>query len=117
MITLVTDTQVVGESIATLFSTINSGSSALLVTLKNTGVNTINYTFQEFDGNSWNNIGASGSPTNTTLQSDQNTSLTVSSAYAQIRLIGNASGGAFLHFSVTRTYERTNGGQLPLLSL
>jgi hypothetical protein len=32
-------------------------------------------------------------------------------------LIGNASGGAFLEFSITRYFDRASGGAIPILNL
>lgn len=117
MITQVTDSQVVGETQSTLFSILQSGPVQALVILKNSGVNTMNYVFQEFNGSVWTDLGTAGSVYNNTLQANQVVTLLVSSSYPQVQLNGNASGGAFLEFSVTRYYNRASGGALPILNL
>lgn len=110
MVTHYTDTQLVGEAVATLFTTLNSGPAQLAVIIYNSGLNTINYQWQENNGAAWVNIGQPGSIYNTTLQSQQVALMTVTSSYPEVRLIGNASGGSYLDFAVTRFVERPNGG-------
>ena len=117
MIAQVADSQIVGETQGTLFSLLQSGPIQALVILKNSGVNTLNYDFQEFNGTSWNDLGAVGSILNNTLQPNQVVTLLVTSNYPQVQLIGNASGGAFLEFSVTRYFNRASGGSIPILNL
>lgn len=111
------DTQVVGETSSTLFSTIQQGPVSMLVIIKNTGVNTMNYRFQEYNGSAWVDLGASGSDYYNTLAEDEVKSIKVSSSYPQVRCVGNASGGASLDFDVLRYVERASGGALPILSL
>lgn len=111
------DEQVVGETLATLFSVLNQGAVAMLVIIKNTGVNTTNYRFQEWNGTAWADLGASGSDFYNTLTENEVRSFKVTSAYPQVRMVGNASGGAYLSFDVTRHVERSSGGSLPILSL
>jgi len=117
MTIFVTDTQVVGETVSTLFSMIQQGPISAQVIIKNTGVNTLNYRFQEYNGTTWVDLGASGSAYYNTLAEDEVKAVTVTSSYPQVRLVGNASGGAFLDFDVTRYVERASGGALPILSL
>lgn len=112
-----TDTQVVGETVSTLFSVIQQGPVAMLVIIKNTGVNTMNYRFQEYNGSAWVDLGASGSDYYNTLAEDEVKSFKVSSNYPQVRCVGNASGGASLDFDVLRYVERASGGALPILNL
>lgn len=112
-----TDEQVVGETLSTLFSVLNQGPVAMLVIIKNTGVNTMNYRFQEWNGSSWSDLGASGSDYYNTLAENEVRSFKVESDYPQVRMVGNASGGAYLSFDVTRHVERASGGALPILSL
>jgi len=117
MVINVTDGQIVGESASTLFSTIQQGPMSALVILKNSGVNVISYRFQEYTGSAWVDLGASGSDYYNTLSPNEVRQMLVESSYPQVQLIGNASGGAFLDFSVTRYANRTSGGSLPILSL
>lgn len=117
MVTLVTDSQVVGETESTLWSTIQQGPVSMLVILKNSGVNTMNYRVQEYNGSAWVDLGASGSEYYTTLSANEVKSLKITSSYPQVQMVGNASGGAYLEFSVQRYVNRASGGSLPLLSL
>lgn len=117
MIINTTDGQIVGESSSTLFSTIQQGPMSALVILKNSGVNTMNYRFQEYNGSAWVDLGASGSDLYNTLSPNEVRQMLVESSYPQVQLVGNASGGSFLDFSVTRYANRTSGGALPILSL
>lgn len=96
---------------------IQQGPVAAQVIIKNTGVNTINYRFQEYDGTAWVDLGASGSAYYSTLAEDEVKVVTLESDYPQVRMVGNASGGAYLDFDVTRYAERQSGGALPILSL
>lgn len=113
----VCDEQVVGETVSTLFTMLQQGPVAALVIIKNAGVNTMNYRFQEWNGTAWIDLGANGSDYYNTLSENEVKSFKVASAYPQIRMVGNASGGAYLTFDVTRYSERPNGGALPILSL
>ena len=113
----VTDTQVVGEVESTLFSMIQQGPVSAQVIIKNTGVNTMNYRFQEYNGSAWVDLGASGSAFYNTLSADEVKVVTLTSSYPQVRMVGNASGGAYLDFDVTRYVERPSGSALPILSL
>lgn len=117
MTILVSDTQVVGETVSTLFSVLQQGPVAMNIIIKNSGVNTINYRFQEWNGTSWADLGASGTDYYNTLTQNQVRSFKVESDYPQIRLVGNASGGAFLEFSVLRYSDRASGGAIPILTL
>lgn len=114
----VTDGQVVGESVSTLFTIgPQQGPTAALVVLKNSGVNTMNYRFQEYNGSSWVDLGAQGSDYYNTLTAGEVRSFKVTSTYPQIQMVGNASGGAFIDFSITRYFNRAAGGSLPILAL
>jgi len=117
MTILVSDTQVVGETVSTLFSVLQQGPVAMTLIIKNSGVNTINYRFQEWNGTTWADIGANGTDYYNTLIQNQVRSFKVESSYPQIRLVGNASGGAFLEFSVLRYADRASGGSIPILAL
>ena len=118
MHTTVQDIQTVGESVSTLFSLLQQGAVSALVTLRNAGVaNTVNYRFQEFNGTTWADIGASGSDTYNTLTAGQVRVFRLTSTLPQVRLIGNASGGSTLDFSVARYFARPDGGAIPILSL
>lgn len=117
MNTVVTDSQIVGETLSTLFTMFQTGPINALIIMKNSGNNTMNYDFQEYNGTSWVDLGAQGSPLNNTLQPNQVVTLQVTSSFPQVQLIGNASGGAFLEFSVMRYFNRASGGTIPILNL
>jgi len=87
------------------------------VVMKNSGVNTMNYRFQEFNGTAWVDMGTNGSDYYNTLQVNEVKLLKVVSNYPQVQVVGNASGGAFLEFAVTRYVNRASGGSLPILNL
>ena len=112
-----TDNQIVGEVASTLFSIIQQGPVSAAVTLKNSGVNTMNYRFQEFNGTAWVDMGASGSDFYTTLSVNEVKLIKLTSNYPQVQMVGNASGGAFLEFAVARYANRASGGTLPILNL
>lgn len=117
MIVHVTDSQIVGETQSTLLSVLQSGLINMMVIIKNSGVNTMNYRWQEYNGTAWADLGASGSEFYTTLSANEVKTLKVTSAYPQVQMVGNASGGAFLEFSVTRYFNRASGGAIPILNL
>jgi len=71
MITHVTDGQVVGETLSTLFTAVQQGPVSFLITLKNAGLNTMNYRFQEFNGTAWVDMGTSGTDYYNTLSSNE----------------------------------------------
>jgi hypothetical protein len=117
MVTNVTDTQVVGETVATLFTIIQASPIDAAIIIKNSGVNTMNYTFQEWNGNTWVDLGAVGTDFNSTLLANQTKLVEVESSNPKVQLIGNASGGALLEFTVLRYFDRQSGGPIPLLNL
>jgi hypothetical protein len=117
MIINITDSQIVGETLSTLFSMFQTGPVNAMVILKNSGVNTMNYDFQEFNGTAWVDLGAAGTVFNTTLQPNEVALIQVTSNFPQVQLVGNASGGAFLEFALTRYFNRANGGPIPILNL
>ena len=117
MVLQVTDGQVVGETLSTLFTVLQQGPVAMLVIIRNSGVNTMNYRFQEYNGTAWIDLGDSGSDYYSTLMPAEVKSFKVSSNYPQVQMVGNASGGAFLDFSVTRYWNRAAGGTLPIMAL
>lgn len=114
MITLNTDSQLVGETQSTLWS-VTYGPVEMQVTIKNSGVNTMNYRFQEFNGSAWVDLGTSGSDFYNTLSPNEVKLVKVTSTYPNVQMVGNASGGAFLEFAVQRYSNRPSGGQIPIL--
>ena len=117
MTILICDTQVCGETVSTLFSVLQQGPVSMNIIIKNSGVNTLNYRLQNFDGTTWADLGASGTDYYNTLIQNQVRSFKVSSSYPQVRMVGNASGGAYLEFSIMRYADRASGGACPLLTL
>ena len=115
----VADTQVVSEVQSVLWSTFQQGSIKMPMIIKNSGVNTMNYQIQEYTGSAWQVIGnaASGTDYYNTLSPNEVKEIIVTSAYPQVQMIGNASGGAFLEFTSIRYFNRASGGAIPILSL
>lgn len=113
----VNDSQVVGETLSTLVSAIQQGPVSMSVIMKNSGVNTMNYRWQEFNGSAWVDLDESGTDMYNTLTANEVKSVKVVSTYPQVQLVGNASGGALLEFSVMRYVNRASGGTIPILSL
>jgi len=117
MIVQVTDSQVVGETLATLFTIIQPAPIDAATIIKNSGVNTMNYLFQEWNGSAWVDMGSAGSDFNNTLQANETKLIELASSNSKVQMIGNASGGAFLEFSITRYFDRASGGAIPILNL
>jgi len=117
MVTTITDSQVVAEAQQTLFTIIQAAPIDASVIIQNVGVNTINYYFQEWVGGVWQDLGAIGTPLNNTLQPSQTVQVLVDSSNPKVQLVGNASGGALLVFTVTRFFDRDSGGPVPLMNL
>lgn len=117
MVVHVTESQVVGETLATLFTIVQSAPVDTAIVLKNSGVNTMNYRFQSWNGSTWVDMGASGSDFYNTLQPQETKLIEVESSNPKVQMIGNASGGAFLEFACTRYFNRESGGPIPLLNL
>lgn len=108
-----TDNQVVGETVATLLTV--KGVTEFTVILKNSGVNTMNYRFQEYNGTAWVDLGVSGTDYYNTLTQNQVRTVKVSSTYPNVQIVGNASGGAFLEFSAMTEINRASGGAYTIL--
>ena len=117
MVVHITDSQVVGEAVGTLFTIIQPAPIDAAIVLKNSGVNTMNYRFQEWNGVSWVDMGASGSDFYNTLSPIETKLIEVESSNPKVQMIGNASGGAFLEFAITRYFNRDSGGAVPILNL
>jgi hypothetical protein len=88
----------------------------MLVSLKNAGVNTMNYRFQEHNGISWVDLGELGTDYNNTLSANQVKQMLVVSSYSHVQMVGNASGGALLEFVVVRYFNRASGGAIPMVN-
>ena len=113
----VQDTNIVAETEAQLVEFLQQGPIAQLMFLSNDGVNTMNYRFEYYSGTAWVAMGAVGSDYYNTLISGQSRAISVSSAYPRIRIMGNASGGAILNFTVSRQFTRSSGGSCPILAM
>jgi len=96
---------------------IQQGPVDCAIVLKNSGVNTMNYRFQQYNGSAWVDMGASGSDLYNTLSVNEVKLIEVDSSYPQVQMVGNASGGAFLEFAITRYVNRASGGSVPILNL
>ncbi len=113
----VQDSQIVAETEGVLFNTIQQGPVEMLVQLRNAGSNTINYRFQENNGVNWVDLDVLGTDVNNTLVASQVRHIKVMGSNPQVRLVGNASGGSMLEFSITRYHARVSGGTVPVLNL
>ncbi len=119
MLTVCQDRQVVEETTGTLFELI-PGTGEILITFKNDGSNPITYVFQELIASTWTDMEDQGELLNDILPatgSDKLRTAKLEATGSKIRLRGSASGGSVLDFSVTRHFDRTSGGALPLLAL
>ena len=117
MTTLCSDGQVVGETLSTFFTLVQASPIDAAIVLKNSGINTLNYRFQQWINNVWTDMGPSGGDYYNTLAANETKLIEVESSNPKVQMIGNASGGAFLEFSVLRVFERASGGPLPLMNL
>jgi hypothetical protein len=111
------DAQTVAETEETIFEIIQSAAVESLITLRNNGLNTMNYKFQEKIAGVWTDMDTLGNELNDTLSPSQVISVKAASSYPQVRLRGNASGGTSLEFAILRYYTRAAGGSIPILSL
>ena len=118
MQTFVQDLQVVPEVQGVLFSTLTPGPVTASVTLQNRGTNTMNYIFQQSNdgGATWQDMDVLGTAYNNTLTAAQVRSFVLTSASSLVRLVGYASGGTTLDFSLARFFNRASGGSAPLLT-
>ena len=96
---------------------IQQGPVDCAIVLKNSGVNVMSYRFQQYNGSAWVDMGASGSDLYNTLSVNEVKLIEVDSSYPQVQMVGNASGGAFLEFAITRYVNRASGGSVPILNL
>lgn len=110
------DSQVVGEVESTLWSTVQQGPCEMLLSLKNVGVNTMNYRLQEYNGTGWVDLGVLGTDFNNTLTASQVKMFKVLSTYPQVQMVGYASGGALLEFVIVRYFNRPSGGMVPMVN-
>ena len=116
----VTDVQDVPSTEDVLFSILQQGSVQCLLTLRNIGASIIQYRFQQTaDGTTWTDLGLSGTDYNNTLTASPSQSILIRlgpTTYPTVRLMGSASGGSTLEFTVTRLFNRSSGGALPLMA-
>ena len=117
MIINTVDAQTVGETSSVLWSTLQSGPVDMLVILKNSGVNTLNYDLQQWTGTAWVDMDVLGTDYQNTLSANQVKSIHVVSSYPQVQCIGWASGGAIMEISITRYANRASGAAFPVLNL
>ena len=110
-----TDNQVVGETAATLLTV--KGVTEFQIILKNSGVNTMNYRFQQYVSGACEDLGESGSDYYNTLSADQVRQIHVEAESSQIQIVGNASGGAFLEFSASTEVDRPSNGSFTILPI
>lgn len=113
MITTKTDGNVVGETASAAFSVWQQGGLNFNLIIKNSGVNVITFEMQGWNGSSWIDLGTIGGPYFSTLQSSQVSAVQINFAqYGQFQLLGSASGGSYLDFSVQMFVNRTSGGSV-----
>jgi hypothetical protein len=123
MITLVQDTETVPESggvsgKTVLFEILQQGPVSATIFIRNAGANQINYIFQEHNGTTWVDMGLAGTDFNNSLAvgSLGLKLFKLTSAFAKVRIIANATGGSTLDFTVTRYVVRGSFGGIPILS-
>jgi hypothetical protein len=116
MLTYVDDTNTVLSTDSVMFTMPQQGVVSASVILQNVGTNTLTYHFQQFDGANWDEMTTIGNPLYNTLVAGQTTQVLVVSIYPQVRLMSSASGGSTIGFSVTRYFNRSSGGSVPLIS-
>ena len=114
------DYQSVSEVDAVIFELFQPLASDSVITLVNSGINTLNYHFQEYAiGASgimtWVDLGAVGSTLNSALQASQSVIVEVASTNSKVRLMSNASGGSVIDFAVSRYQQRAAGAPLPVV--
>ena len=117
MFIFIQDRQDIGETEATVVDILNSGPVTAQVELTNDGINSLNYRFQEYVGGVWADMDDSGTDLYNTLVAGDSLSVNIESSYGRVRIVGNASGGTVADFTISRTYSRSSGGSLPILSL
>ena len=116
MITLADDTNAVASLDGTMFGMTQQGSVNAAVTLNNLGTSTITYHAQQSaDGFTWTEMSTIGTPLYNTLVPGQVVTVLVVSAYASVRFNASASGGSTLGFSILRYFNRSQGGNVPIM--
>ena len=113
----VTDSQTVGETSAVITTLVQPASTPTAVFLTNAGTNALTYRYQEFDGETWNDLDVPGTPANGALIAGGSATVLIKSTSTQVRLVGNASGGTVVQFSVSRLATRAPGAALPILTM
>ena len=116
MYTFITDSAAVLTNDSVIFQGIQQGQTNAQWVLKNVGGVTINYHAQVNNGSTYVDVSAQGTDLNNTLQVNQVKLITCQVDYPQVRLMANASGGSTLIFSITRDFDRSDGGDIPILS-
>jgi len=109
------DGQVVGETESQLVQV--KGVTALNVIIKNSGVNVMQYRWQEYNGSTWVDLGVSGSDLYNTLTVNQVRMFKAASTYPNVRMLGSASGGSWLEFAITTDITRQSGGAYTILAV
>ena len=118
----ITDQNSDGETDATAFTLVQASPVSASVILVNAGSNTLNYHFQAYTSvggapNTWVDLESPGNLTNNSMTAGAvSEPITISSAWSQVRLNVSASGGSILQFSISRYFNRADGGSLPLVS-
>lgn len=111
------DRQDVGETESTVVEIFNTGPVVCQFELTNDGANTLQYRFQEWVETAWADLDDSGTDLYNSLAAGESVTVNITAEEARVRLAGSASGGTVADFTVSRTYTRTSGGTVPLLSL
>ena len=105
---------------AVLFDLVHQEPVKAYLAIENQGVNPIVYNLQEFNGTTWVDMDEQGTLLNDILPAsgeDCNRGMVIDSAYTTVRMLGSASGGSVLGFSLTRRVDRVGGGTLPILTV
>ena len=111
------DLQAVTCTDSSLFSLIGQGTTMATLLLTNVGANTLTYHFQQNISGTWTDLVASPDGYFTgTIIPNQTVAIQINVSNPQIQLMGLASGGTTLWFSVDRFFTRASNGPLPLLN-
>jgi predicted ArsR family transcriptional regulator len=115
--TFVDDIQNIGEVETQAFGAVQQGRTNAFFTLKNEGVNTVSYRFQQRLSGVWTDVGVSGTDYNNTLTEEETVEVALVDLAPQTRLLASASGGSVLKFAVARYAAWAVGEMIPLMSV
>lgn len=117
MLVMVSDSQLIAETSATIFTLIQPSVTNSHIVMTNSGVNTFTYRFDQLIDGTWTAMGDPGSIYNDAMVASLTRELDIPAGSMQVRLVGNASGGTLLQFGILRFVDRQPGGNLPIVNI